>query len=220
MTQNKSSVHDIIDRMKSVLNVTKDVELAGHIGGAKSQPAVWKKRGTVPLNACVALAIDRRVSLDWLVLGRGTRELGAGEQVIEQVEEGGDNVDVPAFDMPGLPSNVDEVRAWWSVPRAWLVGLGVSPDDAMVMRVLGDASFDSIGHGDIVLLDRRPRDSDGVFVLRINNQVRIKRVQLMSDGSVRLSSDHAAYEAEYIDAAAYAAIEVIGFCFASLGRVL
>jgi phage repressor protein C with HTH and peptisase S24 domain len=122
--------------------------------------------------------------------------------------------------MPGLPPNAGDVQTWWSLPRAWLASIGISPDNALVMRVLGDSNFGSLGHGDIVLLDRRPRDGDGVYVLRFGDRVRIKRVQLMSDGSVKLFNDNAAYEPEYVDAAAFAAIEVIGFCFAALGRVL
>lgn len=70
MDENKALVQAIVDRMKAVLGKTKDVEIAEHFGGSRSGPAVWKLRGSIPMNECIELALQHDVSLDWLVLGR------------------------------------------------------------------------------------------------------------------------------------------------------
>ena len=130
-----------------------------------------------------------------------------------------DYVDVPMVDMPALPS-VDETHdIWWRVPRATLEAFGVGVEEAMVMRVLGEANFGAFRKGDVVLVDRRSRDVDGVFVLRFGDRVRVKRVQAMSDGSVKLSSDSELYESEYVSADAFESMEVIGFCAGVLSRL-
>jgi len=54
----------------------------------------------------------------------------------------------------------------------------------------------TVDEGDLVLVDRREtrvRD-DGIYVLRVGNDLSIKRIQRLPDGSLAIRSDNSAYE--------------------------
>lgn len=213
MNQNTTSVADIVDRMKAVYGFKTDAELAAHFGGSRSGPSVWKKRGSIPFDECITIALERNISLDWLILGRGP-----GPGLLGQCDEAGDaaqatHVEVPVVDLPNF-----DISEMWKLPRAWLEREGLSIDDTMIVRIAGDAMADTLLNGQLVIVDRRPRDADGVFLVRFADRVRIKRVQRMVDGSTRLSSDNPAYAVETIPAGVDQ-VEFIGFCHSTVTTI-
>ena len=220
MDHDKTFVQSIIDRMKAVLGFSKDKELSEYLGGSRSTTAAWKLRGTIPINECIALATEHGVSLDWLILGRGSApspELIQGENgasVLEQALY----IDVPVFDMsPFAPAG--EAVSHWTLPRAWLEAEGLTIEDTFIIRAVGDLMAETIVDGQMVLIDRRPRDTDGVFLVRFGDQPRFKRVQRMVDGSVRLSYDNPAYAVDTIPSKQDGEIEIIGYCHSMVSHV-
>ena len=214
MDQNQALVRDIVDRMKSVVGVSKDVDLADHLGGARSTLSVWKKRGSIPVDECLKLAREKNISLDWLMLGRGKAELGA----VDEQAESDLFVDLPLFDM--AKASTDPIQeAWWTMPRSWLEYEGIAVDDAAILRVAGDAHAGGIEDGQMVLIDRRQRPKDGVFLVVFGGALRIKRVQHMVDGSLRLTADDEAYSADLVSEKDVPRFEIIGHCYAAFRRV-
>lgn len=63
----------VIERLKLVVGVTTDAELCESIGLTRQKLSNWKARDSVPYTLCVQIAMDRNASLDWLLLGRGSR---------------------------------------------------------------------------------------------------------------------------------------------------
>lgn len=212
MDQNQALVRDIVDRMKSVVGVSKDVDLADHLGGARSTLSVWKKRGSIPLDECIKLALDKNISLDWLMLGRGRQQLDTGG------DRGALFVDLPLFDM-GKASTDPIQEAWWTMPRSWLEQEGLPVEDAAILRVAGDSHAGGIEDGQMVLIDRRPRPKDGVYLVVFGGALRIKRVQHMVDGSMRLTADDDAYSADLVGEKDVPGFEIIGHCYAAFRRV-
>jgi hypothetical protein len=215
MREKKVLIQEIIDRMKEVVGVSKDVELAEAIGASRSSPAVWKIRERVPYSECLALADKFGVSLDWLLLGRvapGVEEPeihlhpDAAPPVSDQY------VEIPAFDMPSFIEGEiaqQSIRA----PKAWITGEGVNLDDTIAMRIPGNCMSPTIADGEVVLVDRRPRDIDGVFVLRVGESLRLRRVQRMHGGALHLLCDNPLYATEAIGADQADAVDFIGYCF-------
>lgn len=200
--------------MKSVVGVSKDVDLADHLGGARSTLSVWKRRGSIPVEECIRIAREQNVSLDWLILGRGEPELVAlaaapGREALF--------VDLPLFDM--CKETTDPVQeAWWTMPRAWLEQEGLPVEDAAILRVAGDGHAGEIEAGQMVLIDRRQRLTDGVYLVRFGGALRIKRVQHRVDGSMLLTSDNDAYERDQVSVDAVPDFEIIGYCYAAFRR--
>ena len=78
----------------------------------------------------------------------------------------------------------------------WVRGIASGGADALsVIRVEGDSMYPSLSHGDHILIDthdRRPRD--GIFVLRTEDALHVKRVAVSpSSGKLMISSDNPAY---------------------------
>ncbi|HDR8929190.1 TPA: helix-turn-helix transcriptional regulator [Burkholderia vietnamiensis] len=219
MNLNKARIEAIVDRMKEVVGVKADVELAEAIGASRSSPAVWKIRSRMPLAECVALAEKRGVSLDWLVLGRGTPGIEEPELELhgESVSAPDDAyVEIPAYDMAGIPELSATPQLTMRVPRVWFEGCGVELDDAIAFRNAGNVMSPTINDGDVVIVDRKPRDIDGVFVVRIGDSLRVRRVQRMHAGALHLLTDNTTYANEEIGDDEADAVEFIGYVFGHL----
>jgi hypothetical protein len=222
MKEKKVLVQDIVDRMKQVVCVSKDVDLAEALGLSRSNPAVWKIRDRIPFAECMAIAEKHGVSLDWLVLGRGTPEIDASAESVPAPDGCGEReeayVELQAFEMPDL-LNADSSQLLARVPAVWIEreGLAASePLDPVAMRYVGNNMAPTIVDGDVLIVDRRPRDVDGVYVMRLGDSIRIKRVQRMQGGTLHLLNDNPKYETEVLDAEQADAVEFIGYCFAIL----
>jgi hypothetical protein len=221
MREKKVLIQEIIDRMKEVTGVSKDVELAEVIGASRSQPAVWKIRERVPFAECMALAQKHGVSLDWLLLGRENPGIEEPELLSHPANapiSPDQYVEFPAFDMPSFIES-EVAQSSMRVPRAWIEGEGVSIDDTIAMRITGNCMAPVLSDGEVVLVDRRPRDLDGVFILRIGESLRVRRVQRMHGGALHLLCDNQSFATDVIDADQADAVEFIGYCFAHFRRV-
>ncbi|BDD79947.1 hypothetical protein [Burkholderia phage FLC10] len=219
MSQNKARIQGIVDRMKEVVGVKADVELAEAIGASRSSPAVWKIRDRMPLAECVALAEKKGVSLDWLVLGRGSPGIEEPELTMH-----GDNMpasddayfDVPAYDMAGIPELSATPQLVMRLPRAWFEGCEAVLDEVIAFRNAGNVMSPTINDGDVVLVDRKPRDIDGVYVVRIGDSLRVRRVQRMHAGALNLLTDNPTYANEIIGDDEADAVDFIGYVFGHL----
>lgn len=230
MDKNKARIQGIVDRMKQATGVKSDVELAGVLGASRSQPAVWKIRDKMPLVECATIAEKYGVSLDWLVLGRGgppgiaEPEPLLNEGAVAALDAA--YFEFPAFDMPTF---IEGETPQWSIrlPRAWLEreGLGVtegvndtslSVNETIAMRIAGNCMAPTISNGDVVLVDRRPRDVDGVYLMRMGDSIRLRRVQRMHGGELHLLNDNPNYQTEVIGADQADPVDFIGYCFALL----
>ena len=64
------SADAVIDRLKQAMRVQSDVELAAALKVNKSTVSTWRSRGRVPYPEAVKIAVDRGVSIDWMLTGR------------------------------------------------------------------------------------------------------------------------------------------------------
>jgi phage repressor protein C with HTH and peptisase S24 domain len=220
MKDKKALVQAIVDRLKEVVGVTKDVELAEALGASRSTPAVWKIRDRIPFAECMEVAEQYNVSLDWLVMGRGVPGIeaiaeaaarGNGEEVASACE-------FPAFDMPSFLDS-DSPQRTIKIPSEWITRDGLDMSEVIAMRYVGNNMAPTINDGDVVFIDRRPRDIDGVFVMRLGDSIRGKRVQRMQSGALHLLNDNPNYRTEEIEAHHAEAVEFIGYCFGILRHV-
>jgi phage repressor protein C with HTH and peptisase S24 domain len=78
---------------------------------------------------------------------------------------------------------------------AWLRRLGVAPATAALIRVEGDSMAPTLSDGDEILVDRAARRlRDGLWVLRLDGALLVKRVAVRPDGGrVSVLSDNSAY---------------------------
>lgn len=212
--------------MKAVTGVSSDSGLSEFFGGHKTMISNKKVRGSIPYEEASQLAIDHGISLDWLILGRGEAPDGVVAPIAsaDEVSSGAEFVEVPLYDLQaaagdGRLFSEETVKSVLHFRRDWMVAEGLHAKDLVALDVAGDSMDGTLQEGDTVLVNRAVRSRDGVFLLRMGEGLRIKRVQWLVDGSVRLSSDNELYEPETVHPENLGQIEIIGHCHWRGGRV-
>lgn len=214
------STETMLDRAKFAVKAKTDLALAEFLGVNASTIAGYKQRETVPLEQCIKIAERTGVSLDWLILGKGEPDGGTRRE-----EPASDVAFVPLYDVPvsaGYGSFFEAENVAQQVPfdAVWLRREGLHAKDLVCLPIAGDSMMPSLKPTDIVLVNRAQTKGDGVFVLRLGNALRIKRLQWLADGRLRISSDNPIYETEYVDPEDLADdFAVIGYCHTKIGRV-
>ncbi len=154
--------------------------------------------------------------------GRLARYMGVPEAMLGG--RGADNVievvrlDVGASAGPGRLVGEEALRQPGLFSPAMLRQLGVRPEAASMVRVEGDSMSPLLEDGDEILVDRARRTvgrGGGIFVLRLDGELMVKRLRL-AVGGVELVSDNPAYPVRFVKAGE---IEVLGRV-SWLGRAL
>lgn len=166
--------------------------------------------GTMPgVDNLLAITETAGVTLDWLVAERGPmRREGLPESLSEfrMIPR----LDVqPSSGFGAVVSSEDAVEML-AFRSDWLKKVGINPDAAHVLTNKGDSNEPTIRDGDVLLVDTSiDRVIDNAFyVVVYNGQALLKRVQLMLDGSVVLSSDNKNYQPETVQPADVPALTI------------
>lgn len=97
----------------------------------------------------------------------------------------------------------EEVADWFRVGRDWLERYVPRGARTGVIEARGDSMHPTIRDGDILLLnfdiDRQDVANGGVFVITIDGNLFVKRLQIMLDGSIQIMSDNELYDTELVD---------------------
>lgn len=157
--------------------------------------------GTVPgLSNLMIIAQTAGVTLDWLVLERGPMRREDQELPPSEFRL------IPRFDVQPssgfgavVPEEGDPVDML-AFRSEWLRRVGINPDFAHVLTNKGDSNEPTIRDGDVLLVDTSiDRVIDNAFyVVVYNGQALLKRVQILLDGSIVLSSDNKNYQPETV----------------------
>ncbi len=213
-----------IDRAKEALNVSSDYELAKILGITHSAVAGYRRReNSLPLAQCLKVSELAGKTLDWLILGKGSDTDTASKKSVTSIPN---IVLVPLYDVPvsaGHGSFFDTENIIQQIPfdTEWLEREELIAGQLACLPIKGDSMSPGLKTSDIVLVDLTHQRGDGVFVLRLNGALRIKRLQWLADGRLRISSDNPIYETEYVDPNTPPDdFAIIGFCHTKIGRVV
>lgn len=83
--------------------------------------------------------------------------------------------------------------------RRWLKGLGLLPENLSIIDVKGESMAPTLNNGDTIMVDRgdaAERLRDGVYVLRLDDALMVKRVSLAprrGEKTLTISSDNPHY---------------------------
>ncbi len=197
-------------------------EAARRAGVTLATLSRWKKGDADPSRTnLVALAKAAGVSVGWLATGEG-----AMPQENEQAAQSHQAIPAPwsAHDTLGNPVDLEE---FVFVPRYnlqasaghgactdgekpvftmafrkyWITNyLHADPKDLSVISVKGDSMEGVLNDRDVILINRADnKPGHGLFVLRINGDLVVKRVQTVPGGKLKVSSANEAYEPFEVD---------------------
>ncbi|MCE3028596.1 LexA family transcriptional regulator [Salinicola sp. DM10] len=159
----------------------------------------------------------------------GVREAGIHYLSGDRASSGADlhpngTLPVPMYDIEaaagaGRIFDAERIEATFYLPAALFEADGVDPAQVVGVTARGDSMGDTIRDREQVLVNRAQRTPDGVFLLRMDDELRLKRVQRVAGGAWILISDNPAYERELIKPDDLASVEIIGQCWRKVGRV-
>lgn len=201
------------DRLKQVRSTTGDTQknFAKSIGVSARAWQGYEDGDNVPGGNVLEALARLGFSSDWILTGEGSMRKGEGGG--EGAPKGGELSDpgryleVPLYNVEahggaGTVPGHEEVIDFMAFRREWLArDLRSSVVDLVALFVSGDSMEPTLTSGDVVLIDksRAARADDGVYVLRIGEAVKVKRVQFLAGQKLKIVSDNKAYEPETID---------------------
>jgi phage repressor protein C with HTH and peptisase S24 domain len=176
----------------------------------------------------LALLIGKEfdVRTEWLVDGagemRGEEPMRPESRAIERVPDvlpaaippsaaaclaSGDYAFVPLFDVnaaagDGAIVGREEISDLIVLNRTWIRReINARPEDLAFLYVEGDSMKPWLEDGDIILLDRGRTNvaRDGVFVIRIDGELKVKRLQKLPGNILKVRSDNTLYETVTLD---------------------
>lgn len=226
-----NDVQRIISRFMKVTGATSESELARLFGKHASTVRNHRLRGSVPYELIHIGSLALGYSIDWVLTGRGQSptegapeigELPAPYPCIDADDD--EYLRVPLYDIEiaagdGTFWDGENVEKYLKYRREDIRAAGYNENALVAFRSRGDSMTGTINDRDIILADRSQTEPDGVFVIRVGDRLRVKRLQRLTSGSLRVSSDNTMYAPETIDGADLEQVEIIGQCCERCGRI-
>lgn len=228
----------MLERLRIAYGVKNDQQLSKAIDRAPSTIHNWSKNGNIPSIEFVRAAQRTGVSLDWLMLGgnhspdapNSEIDLNAAERQANELDQAISDPNVAAIPMydvecaagSGRDFTEEKVLGYFHMDKAVLAELKLPADSGAWVRARGDSMMNTINDGDYVLVDFTQRDPsrEGVYLILMDGERRIKRMQRVAGGGWLLISDNPHYEKELIAPEQKQFVEVLGRCLVNLGQVL
>jgi phage repressor protein C with HTH and peptisase S24 domain len=179
-------------------------------------------KSEVSFSPLARLAKRAGVRLDWLWEGKGPMlaEVMVHEEPVTYRRESRsiDGYRVPpalGMSLPGAygagvnsPQLVDHV----AFGRDWLRDAGLDPETMALVQVVGDSMRPTFGDGDLVLVDtgKRRLAEEGIYAVRQEQHLIVKRLQVMLSGELYIQSDNEAYSTQIIPRDAVDELPIVG----------
>ncbi len=147
------------------------------------------------------------VNLHWLLLGTAP---------MFQEEDAGDVVKVPLYDVQasaglGLENALGEPEVLETIPVRREDLRSYPADKIRGIRVSGDSMEPEYRNGDVVFFQMDgQRAGDRDYILRVNNNVMLKTLHFLPDGSLKIISRNRNYEPFTIGADSQESLTIIG----------
>ena len=132
----------------------------------------------------------------------GTEDLNTEPKDISVIE----HIHLPFYEISasagdGALVEVEEQANMISFEPEWLnKEIGVNPNDVFLMLVEGDSMYPTLKCGSMIMVNRNLSGlSDGIYVMRQDHHLLVKRLQMLPGGIIKVISDNSMYEPWEID---------------------
>ncbi len=171
------------------------------------------------------------VDISYVLTGERTKEASSiAEQpatYLEQRMSDPSVASIPMYDVEcaagsGRSFEGEPVLGYFHMDRTVLSELKLPAESGAWVRARGDSMIGTIDDGDYVFVDFTQRDPsrEGVYLILMDGERRIKRMQRVAGGGWLLISDNPRYDKELIAPEQKQFVEVLGRCLVNLGQVL
>lgn len=184
----------VAERLAEIIGDRSKSEFARRCGVPESSVRQWVDGTSLPsAEKLIAIAGATGVSIDWLLLGKGS------QKTIDPAADIRDFVLVPRLSVTASAGNgsvnPENFEAdGLELPSALLRQAGLRAESARILSASGTSMEPTIGDGDLLLVDISPKRRDPIidgriYVLSVGDALFVKRLRLAISGWI-MSSDN------------------------------
>jgi len=213
---------DIVEEIKSVVSTEfngkkmYDKDVADILGISQMNFATMKKRNKVPFGELLDFCALKSISINWLLYGQSPESLVAATNRFFMVRY----FDQISASAGGGADSDDVENQMIQIPQEFVIMLGGERElkNIEAINVTGDSMEPTFSYNDVVFVNRAKTDlaRGGIFTIRTEAGLFIKRVQKRLDGRVDIISDNPVYSTQTLH---QNEIEVIGRVVSRFGSV-
>ncbi len=213
---------DIVEEIKSVVSTEfngkkmYDKDVADILGISQMNFATMKKRNKVPFGELLDFCALKSISINWLLYGQSPESLVAATNRFFMVRY----FDQISASAGGGANSDEEENQMIQIPPEFVTMLGGERElkNIEAINVTGDSMEPTFSYNDVVFVNRAKTDlaRGGIFTIRTEAGLFIKRVQKRLDGKVDIISDNPVYATQTLH---QSEIEVVGRVVSRFGGV-
>jgi phage repressor protein C with HTH and peptisase S24 domain len=125
---------------------------------------------------------------------------------------------VPRYDVQGSMGNGSVIHSEQIVDHLafraeWVrTALGASPEHLVLISAIGDSMEPTLRAGDLLLIDRSVTGvkHDSIYAFAVGDELRVKRVQRLYDGTLIVKSDNPGYSSETLTPEQADKVNIVG----------
>lgn len=193
------SFMEIVEEIKDIVSAEHpgkkifDKDIADLLGISQMNFATIKKRDKIPFNELLDFCAKKAISINWLLYGQAPESLIESTNRFYMVRYfndisasagGGSDVGAEEYQSLELSENFIDILGGQSEMK-----------NIEAIKVSGDSMEPTFSYDDIVFINRKKTDLSrgGVFVIRTEHGLFIKRVSKRIDGKIDIISDNKEY---------------------------
>lgn len=213
---------EMVEEIKSIVsaefNSKKifDKDVADILGISQMNFATMKKRNKIPFTEILDFCAKKSISINWMLYGQSPESLIEATNKFYMVKYFSD---VNASAGGGSDVECEEIQEL-EIPEQFVFMLGGERELKHIeaINVSGDSMEPTFSYNDIVFINRDKIDLQrgGIFTIRTEAGLFIKRVQKRIDGKVDIISDNKVYSTQTLNPNE---IEVLGRVVSRFGDV-
>jgi len=217
-----NSFTNIVEEIKSIVSPDFspkkifDKDVAEVLGISQMNFATMKKRDKIPFAELLDFCARKSISINWLLYGQSPESLVEATNKFYMVKYFND---VNASAGGGSDTECEELEEL-EIPEQFVFMLGGERElkNIEAINVSGDSMEPTFSYNDIVFINRTKTDLDrgGIFTIRTEAGLFIKRVQKRIDGKIDIISDNQVYSTQTLSPNE---IEVLGRVVSRFGDV-
>jgi len=217
-----NSFIEIVEEIKSIISTEFsskkifDKDVADILGVSQMNFATMKKRNKIPYQELLDFCAKKSISINWMLYGQSPESLLEATNKFYMVKYFND---VNASAGGGADTDYEEIEEL-EIPEQFVFMLGGERElkNIEAINVSGDSMEPTFSYNDIVFINREKKDLSrgGVFTIRTEAGLFIKRVQQRVDGQIDVISDNQVYSTQTLNPNE---IDVIGRVVSRFGDV-
>ncbi|MCK4875347.1 MAG: LexA family transcriptional regulator [Sulfurimonas sp.] len=213
---------EVVEEIKNIISAEFsgkkifDKDVADILGISQMNFATMKKRNKIPFGELLDFCATKSISINWMLYGQSPESLVDATNKFFMVKYFSD---INASAGGGADAEYEDIQEI-EIPHEFALMLGGERELKHIeaINVSGDSMEPTFSYNDIVFINRSKTDLQrgGVYTIRTEAGLFIKRVQKRIDGKLDIISDNDVYSTLTLDPSE---IEVIGRVVSRFGDV-